>query len=134
MKITFLLKFGVNFEKLTHSYALHTKMCKEIGTIDIYKKKKRLILLPMFAVRPETSGGIKGSNGHFSTQSEAPCPPCPQSDEKNGRNQPFSANFWIIVTSESHLFPSMPPTKNSGATGLDKKFLILLAADLVLEE
>ena len=35
----------------------------------------------------------------------------PQSEEKNGQNQPFSANFWIFAPSESHFAPSMPPTK-----------------------
>ena len=36
------------------------------------------------------------------------CPPTcpPQSEEKNGQNQLFSAKFWIIAPSESHFAPS----------------------------
>ena len=44
---------------------------------------------------------VGGSAPHLPTQSE----------EKNGQNQPFSANFWIFAPSESHFAPSMPPTK-----------------------
>ena len=40
------------------------------------------------------------------------CPPiCPQSEEKNGQNQTFSASFWIFAPSESHFLPSIPPTR-----------------------
>ena len=42
------------------------------------------------------------------------CPPLapPQSEEKNGQNQPFLAYFWISAPSESHFAPAMsPPTK-----------------------
>ena len=38
-------------------------------------------------------------------------PTCPPSQKKNGQTQPFLANFWIFAPSESHLAPSMPPTK-----------------------
>ena len=37
--------------------------------------------------------------------------PPPQSEEINGQNQPFSANFWIFAPSESHFAPSMSPHK-----------------------
>ena len=50
--------------------------------------------------------------------SEALLPPlAPLVRRKNGQTQPFLANFWIFAPSESHLAPSMPPTKkkNSGA-------------------
>ena len=60
------------------------------------------------------SGGIKGAWGKMPpSPSRRLCPPtCPSSQkEKNGQNQPFSANFWIFAPSESHFSTSMPPTK-----------------------
>ena len=51
--------------------------------------------------------------GLFSLEPRLLCPhlPPPPSEEKNGQNQPFSANFWIFAPSESHFAPSMPPQK-----------------------
>ena len=60
----------------------------------------------------------RGDMGANAPQSEALPPPlAPQSEEKNGQNQPFSANFWIFAPSESHFAPSVPPPhkKISGA-------------------
>ena len=60
-----------------------------------------------------------GHGGIYPHPSEALPPPPhmpPQSERKNGQNQPFSAIFLIFAPSESHFAPSMPPTKkNSGA-------------------
>ena len=54
--------------------------------------------------------------GAFAPLSEAlPPSTCPQLEEKSGKNQLFSAYFWIFAPSERHFAPSMPPTKNSGA-------------------
>ena len=54
------------------------------------------------------SGGIKG--GHL-PPSWRLCPLLapPQSEDKNGQNQPLLANFWIFAPSEMHFSPSMPP-------------------------
>ena len=35
----------------------------------------------------------------------------PSQEGKNGKNQPFSANFWIFAPSKKHYAPSMPPQK-----------------------
>ena len=40
------------------------------------------------------SGGTQGGGGMGEF---APPPLAPQSEEKNGQNQPFSANFWIFA-------------------------------------
>ena len=59
------------------------------------------------------SGGIKGGMGAFVPPVEGSAPPlAPQSEEKNGQNQPFSAIFWIFAPWEMYFAPSMPPTKN----------------------
>ena len=74
-----------------------------------FKESLRLrgvdLCLPMAASR----GGMGGSK---CPQSETLPPTCPpQSEEKNGQNQPFLANFWIFAPSKLHFAPSMPPTK-----------------------
>ena len=51
-------------------------------------------------------------------------PYSPPLDEKNSKNQPFLAIFWIFAPSETHFAPSMSPTKNF--TG-DKNKTSLLA-------
>ena len=58
---------------------------------------------PIHCCKQWRHGG--GAWGNF-PPSQRLCPPptCPQSEEKNGQNQPFSAIFWIFA-------PSMPPHK-----------------------
>ena len=56
----------------------------------------------------------RGEWGHLPppVRGSAPHLP-PQSEEKNGQNQPFSAIFLIFAPSEMYFAPSMPPpTKN----------------------
>ena len=80
--------------------------------VNLYNGSLRQIYLKR-SEAPIHSGGIKGGmGGGKCPQSEALPPTCPpQSEEKNGQNQPFSANFWIFAPSELHFAPSMPPTK-----------------------
>ena len=56
----------------------------------------------------KSSGGIKGGKfkGVFAPQLEALHPHLPPVKIKNGKNQPFSVNFWIFA-------PSMPPHKKN---------------------
>ena len=82
-------------------------------------------------IRTRNSGGIKGGGGHggkfppVGGSVPPPPPTCPQSEEKNGQNQPFSANFWIFTPSGSHFAPSMPPPKkNSGAATTRNCFML----------
>ena len=51
-------------------------------------------------------GGVWGA---FAPPVGGSAPTFPQSKGKNGKNQPFSANFWIFAPSDTHFAPSMPP-------------------------
>ena len=69
------------------------------------------------------SGGIKGGGawGHL--------PPPPVRRENNGKNQPFSANFWIFAPSESHFPPRCPHKNISGAATVDWQPLLYKSKD-----
>ena len=58
-----------------------------------------------------TSGGMGGICSPIWRLCPRP-PTCPQSEEKNGQNQPFSAKFWVFAPQNCILPPRCPPNKN----------------------
>ena len=71
----------------------------------------------LLSISHNNSGSIKGWHGGiYPHQRLCPTPLlAPQSEEKNGQNQPFSAKFWIFAPSEMHFATSMPHKTISGA-------------------
>ena len=85
--------------------------CQKTQTQDMSHNWLQETRLAFSEMPVSVSGSIKGALGAFSPHLEALPPLAPPSEEKNGQNQPFSANFWIFAPSESHFAPSMPPTQ-----------------------
>ena len=71
----------------------------------MYNYAKRLTMFFSFTV---TSGGIKGA---FAPPVRGSAPTCPPSEEKNGQNKLFSANFWIFAPLRIAFCPLDAPPK-----------------------
>ena len=89
--------------------------CKVLKNLckDTISKAKLLHLFVCFSIMNIWAvAASRGGMGEFPPSWRLSPPPlAPQSEDKNGQNQPFSANFWVFAPSESHFAPSMPPTK-----------------------
>ena len=104
-----------NARQMGH-YVMVSLWCESFLTnISLYFKMNNIIVKCVWCYIKKkgfqtTSGGIKG--GIIMPPSRRLCPHLPpQSEEKNGQNQPFSANFGFLPPQNRILPPRCPPQK-----------------------